>query len=41
MIVWPSETETLNDVSVANEETVKFALNVVYEPLLILYSTFT
>ena len=41
MIVDPSGTETVNDVSVANEATVKLALKVVYEPLSILYSTFT
>ena len=41
VIVDPSGTETVNDVSVANEATVKLALKVVYEPLSILYSTFT
>ena len=43
VIVDPSGTETDNDVSVANEATVKLAppFIVVYEPLSILYSTFT
>ena len=43
MIVDPSDTETVNEVSVANEATVKLAPPsiVVYEPLSILYSTFT
>ena len=39
MIVDPSDTETVNEVSVANEATVKLALKVVYEPLSILYWT--
>ena len=41
VIVEPSDTDWVIDVSVANEATVKFAEAVTYAPSSILYSTFT